>query len=323
MLGPAGYCLVEPPALEQPAHLAATLDPVSGQGLVRITGEPGTAIDAPVVPVDGLDLGGQPAYEVFWTEASRQGYPLNPAWSTDQSLLKLSVFTDDEPRLRYDVFLDGSSYEPRVVTQLPPGGGFRWSEAPGASDRFYKFPWTRRQRDGQPDPTATAGDIVYEFVVDPDEPSVERVRSIHLPAQFDMHALGGKSSIAFVGGREVVALVGGVAVGMGQYDWFAYLFDLVTEEMVGAPFELTDPQCGLDDPQTCRMLYWNQLRFSPDGTHLLVAYDGGTTRPQRLLDVDPVHGVITPHALPEDDCTRCLGGDRSEGFMRASWGHQA
>jgi hypothetical protein len=95
------------PSFPKPGYLDAYIDPVFGQKVTRITGDPGT----PVPNVGGT-----------WNAMARHFYSKDQAWNADMSLLLLEEHWGPHP-----LYLDGTTYEP-VFVRHNPGVGLedRW-----------------------------------------------------------------------------------------------------------------------------------------------------------------------------------------------------
>jgi len=80
------------PAVPKPGYLASYVDPVFGQRVTRVTGDPAT----PVPVVGGT-----------WGTRERHRYSSYAAWNADGSLLLISRHNGDHENL----YLDGRTYE--------------------------------------------------------------------------------------------------------------------------------------------------------------------------------------------------------------------
>jgi hypothetical protein len=99
------------PALAKPGYLQPITEPTFGTRLVRITGDPGTAI--------GNGVSGS------WpSAAARHEYSKSQAWSADGKLLNLSAMSGAVgPGAQ--LFLDGETYQP-LFARSHPGPEARW-----------------------------------------------------------------------------------------------------------------------------------------------------------------------------------------------------
>jgi hypothetical protein len=233
-------------------------------------------------------------------------YVTDSPWNIDNSMIHLRSF---EPLLRYQLILDGDSYATDFLAEIPTNN-FRWSQDPARPT--IQFGLIQN---------GTENDIIVEYNV---TTGVE-IRRITLP--FDKH-VSGKETIAFVGGKQYIALLGTptsssdpdtepeISVHIVNLD-----YDAASEVPVVASFVLTDPGCGHYDSALCSSLSTNSLRYSPDGSRVLVQYYGATrlSPSWRLLDVDLANGDIAPHVLTTD--TSPLFGDPQQGHFRVRWGH--
>jgi hypothetical protein len=95
-------------ALAKPGYLQSARDPEFGLPIIRITGDPGTAI--PVV-------GGT------WGQVAGHHYSKDAAWNADQSLIVLTRGVQNNQGSL--LFLDGSTYKP-LFGGNPPGPEYVW-----------------------------------------------------------------------------------------------------------------------------------------------------------------------------------------------------
>ena len=95
------------PPTHKPAYLNSYRDPTFGTRVIRITGNPDSAIPN----VDGR-----------WAQVARHHYSKDAAWNCDQSLLCLTRHHGCPSRL----FLDGSTYVPLFGRHRSPGAEIRW-----------------------------------------------------------------------------------------------------------------------------------------------------------------------------------------------------
>ncbi len=98
------------PAVPKPGYLQSYVDPVFGNRVTRITGDPGTPIP---------QLGGT------WGEVARHNYSKVPVWNADQSLMILDMGLSLMKSKPSPIFLDGSTYQP-LFTKESPGTEIRW-----------------------------------------------------------------------------------------------------------------------------------------------------------------------------------------------------
>ncbi len=90
----------EVPDIDKPDYLEPLLDPVFGQRVIRIVGDPGDEI--PVV-------GGT------WGTIERHRYSVGPVWNADMSLMFLGKYNGDHDYL----YLDAETYEPLFQRAAP------------------------------------------------------------------------------------------------------------------------------------------------------------------------------------------------------------
>jgi hypothetical protein len=95
------------PAMPKPAYLVPYIDPVFGQKVTRVTGDPGD----PVPNVGGT-----------WGDRERHRYAMFASWNADGSLLFLNRENGDHD----DLYLDGETYEVLFETGGWPGRDHRW-----------------------------------------------------------------------------------------------------------------------------------------------------------------------------------------------------
>ena len=94
------------PTVPKPGYLQSYVDPVFGNKVTRITGDPGV----PISQVGGV-----------WGEVARHNYSKDAVWNADQSLMILKM----HHRGPSPIFLDGSTYEP-LFSKESPGTEIRW-----------------------------------------------------------------------------------------------------------------------------------------------------------------------------------------------------
>jgi hypothetical protein len=95
------------PAMAKPGYLVPYIDPVFGQKVTRVTGDPGD----PVPNVGGT-----------WGDRERHRYAMFASWNADGSLLFLNRGNGDHD----DLYLDGETYEVLFETGGWPGRDHRW-----------------------------------------------------------------------------------------------------------------------------------------------------------------------------------------------------
>ena len=103
------------PPLPKPPYLGSVTDPVFGQRIVRITGDPGTLIP-------NIDWRGRKGRPATWGTRERHHYSLLQAWNADMSLMVLNRDNAGHP----DLYLDGRTYEVLFARNPPGGGDLRW-----------------------------------------------------------------------------------------------------------------------------------------------------------------------------------------------------
>ena len=98
------------PTVPKPGYLQSYVDPVFGNKVTRITGDPGTPIP---------QLGG------VWGEVARHNYSKVPVWNADQSMMILDMGLSLMKNGPSPIFLDGSTYQ-LLFTKESPGSEVRW-----------------------------------------------------------------------------------------------------------------------------------------------------------------------------------------------------
>ncbi len=92
--------------LDKPGYLETVIDPDFGTKIIRITGDPGTAI---------------PNLSGTWQNIARHGYSKRAVWNADESL----IFLENHKSGLNPLFLDGETYEV-LFSRAPSSTEIRW-----------------------------------------------------------------------------------------------------------------------------------------------------------------------------------------------------
>ena len=235
-----------------------------------------------------------------------------------------------DPADSYHVILDGDVASPTYLEPLAvinvPTSRFRWSQNPAKPTIQYGIPVAdpgNAVEEDDADASFVVGDD-DDLIIEYDAMTGQIVRQFELP--FNKQA-SSKTSIAFVNGREYLTLLGRPKDDPnGPVKLFVVDLNFgAGESPVVAEFDVDAPTAGLG--AVSNGVVANSLRFAPDGSAILLAYNTQSDgRVWRLLDVNIATGTISGHALPalnELPFFTPGAAGRSQGFMQANWAHPA